>query len=670
MTESPSWLLDGDIRCMTEMIPCSDRILLATDVYVPGGRASPGPTIVERTPYDRRNPELRAMASFFAGRGYNVVLQDTRGRGDSEGMFQHYIARPHEGEDGAALLDWIIGQPWSDGQVGTTGLSYTGANQQALAIMNHPALKSQVILDAGINYFRRCVREDGAFVFAQLGVYALNMALTSPQARNDPLLRARLDAVRARATDWYARAPWKAGDSPVSALPEYEAWLLHAQDNPSENDTWRNPAMMLEPFIDAYPDIPKLLVTSWYGHHVWSTFLKLDAFRGHRSPTKALVGTWIHTSPYGDSRVSGDADFGPAASLNMNEIRLRWFDATLRGHGSDRVAQVPAVTYFVMGGGAGTRNPANRLDHGGRWAEATRWPPEGGADLRLRLAAEGGLEVEAPQLPGRRRIAVDLDAPVPTIGSSLRNPDIMPGFISSGGVDQVERRDVHRSPGTGLPLSSRADVAAFRTAPFGRRPGLRPVGQDRGRIPAERDVAQRLRAQRGRSLPALRQLDLASWARAGRAGPGRDRADPCREPLHAGTPAAPTGGEFELAALRPQSRSAGALRFLGLVWWRQGVGAAGRGDRLRLIGCPSGSGAPTGGDTGRRMPPCGRGMNGLVEDHLSERTSGICTAEAGQLPHRRRCRAGLHRRGFGQRRHRPDAAGQRHLVQPARLAGA
>ncbi len=466
MTESPSWLLDGDIRCMTEMIPCSDRILLATDVYVPGGRASPGPTIVERTPYDRRNPELRAMASFFAGRGYNVVLQDTRGRGDSEGMFQHYIARPHEGEDGAALLDWIIGQPWSDGQVGTTGLSYTGANQQALAIMNHPALKSQVILDAGINYFRRCVREDGAFVFAQLGVYALNMALTSPQARNDPLLRARLDAVRARATDWYARAPWKAGDSPVSALPEYEAWLLHAQDNPSENDTWRNPAMMLEPFIDAYPDIPKLLVTSWYGHHVWSTFLKLDAFRGHRSPTKALVGTWIHTSPYGDSRVSGDADFGPAASLNMNEIRLRWFDATLRGHGSDRVAQVPAVTYFVMGGGAGTRNPANRLDHGGRWAEATRWPPEGGADLRLRLAAEGGLEVEAPQLPGRRRIAVDLDAPVPTIGSSLRNPDIMPGFISSGGVDQVERRDVHRSPGTGLPLSSRADVAAFRTAPF------------------------------------------------------------------------------------------------------------------------------------------------------------------------------------------------------------
>ena len=44
------------------------------------------------------------MAYFFAARGYNVVLQDTRGRGDSEGVFQHYFARPHEGEDGADLL--------------------------------------------------------------------------------------------------------------------------------------------------------------------------------------------------------------------------------------------------------------------------------------------------------------------------------------------------------------------------------------------------------------------------------------------------------------------------------------------------------------------------------------------------------------------------------------
>jgi len=458
-----SWLLDGHVRRITAMVGATDGTQLATDAYVPLDRPGPAPTIVERTPYDRRNPELLAMASFFAGRGYNVVLQDTRGRGDSDGMFQHYIARPHEGEDGATLLDWICRQDWSDGQVGTTGLSYTGANQQALAIMGHKALRSQVILDAGNNYFRRCVREDGAFVFAQLGVYALNMAITSPQARKDPLLRARLDLVRRSARDWYARGPWRAGDSPVSALPEYEAWLLHAQDNPVENDTWRNPAMMLEPFIDQYPDIPKLLITSWYGHHVWSNFLKMDAFKSHRSPTKMMIGTWIHTSPYGPSSSSGDTEFGPAASLNMNEIRLRWFDATLRGLRPEDTEHVPAVTYFMMGGGRGGKDAANRLEHGGQWKSTQQWPPAGGSDLVFRLVADGTLSAQAPVEGSRRTIAVDLDHPVPTIGSSIRNPDIMPGFISSGGMDQVERNDVHRSPGTGLPLSSRHDVAVFRS---------------------------------------------------------------------------------------------------------------------------------------------------------------------------------------------------------------
>src|SRR5690606_8583641 len=154
---------------------------LATDVYVPTDRKGPGPTLVKRTPYDRRSVENLKLAAAFASRGYNVVLQDTRGRGDSEGTFQHYIATPHEGEDGYDLLDWVCAHDWSDGTVGTTGCSYTGANQQALAIMGHPALRSQVIHDAAISYFRRTVREDGAFVIGQLATYALRMALTSPE---------------------------------------------------------------------------------------------------------------------------------------------------------------------------------------------------------------------------------------------------------------------------------------------------------------------------------------------------------------------------------------------------------------------------------------------------------------------------------------------------------
>ena len=463
MSSNASWLIRGTVRRDTVMLPMRDGVLLATDVYLPANRPGPGPTLLKRTPYDRRNIENLQMASFFAAQGYNVVLQDTRGRGDSGGTFQHYIAEPHEGEDGFDTLDWVAAQGWCDGSVGTTGFSYTGANQQALAIMGHPALKSQVIHDSAFSYFRRTVREDGAFVIGQLATYAVRMALTSPEARRDPLIRARIeDAVR-KAPDWFARAPWREGDTPVSAIPSYERWLLFAQDNPTENDTWRNPAMNLEAHIARHADIPVLTITSWYGHHAWSAFRKLEALAHHTSPQKLVIGTWIHTSPYGEAQNSGQAEFGPAVTLDMNAIRLRWFDATMRGIDTDAVRDTPRVTYFTMGGGSGRRNPLGRIEHGGVWKHTEAWPPEGGRDLSLYLDASGRLTLDAVATQGRRVLDVKRESPVPTVGSSIRNPDIIPGFLTSGACDQVERPDVHSSPGTNLPLTTRPDVAAFRS---------------------------------------------------------------------------------------------------------------------------------------------------------------------------------------------------------------
>ena len=460
------WLIRGSVRRTTVMITVRDGVDLATDVYVPTDRKGPGPTLVKRTPYDRRSVENLLLASLFVSNGYNVVLQDTRGRGDSGGTFQHYIATPHEGEDGYDTLDWVVAQEWSDGSVGTTGFSYTGANQQALAIMGHRALNFQVIHDAAISYFRRTVREDGAFVIGQLATYALRMAITSPEARRDPLVRARIEDAIRKAPDWFARAPWREGDTPVSAIPSYERWLLHAQDNPYENERWRNPAMNLEAHIEKYPDIPVLMVSSWYGHHVWSTFKKLEAFSGHRSPTKVIIGTWIHTSPYGRSQHSGQVQFGPAATLDMNEIRLRWFDATLRGKDVDALEASPRISYFLMGGGSGRRDPDGRLEHGGTWKHTESWPPPGGDDLVLHLDASGRLGADLPVGQRRRTLDVKRETPVPTIGSSIQNPEIIPGFLAAGACDQVERPDVHSSPGTGLPLSSRHDVAVFRTDAF------------------------------------------------------------------------------------------------------------------------------------------------------------------------------------------------------------
>ena len=64
-------------------------------------------------------------------RGYAVVLQDVRGRYGSGGVFEAYR---QEGQDGYDTIEWAARQPWSNGAVGTFGLSYPGAVQWLAAV--------------------------------------------------------------------------------------------------------------------------------------------------------------------------------------------------------------------------------------------------------------------------------------------------------------------------------------------------------------------------------------------------------------------------------------------------------------------------------------------------------------------------------------------------------
>ena len=66
--------------------------------------------------------------------GYVVVIQDTRGRGDSDGEFGFFFAEGHDGYDS---IEWMAAQPWSNGKVGMMGVSYLGTVQW-LAAREHP----------------------------------------------------------------------------------------------------------------------------------------------------------------------------------------------------------------------------------------------------------------------------------------------------------------------------------------------------------------------------------------------------------------------------------------------------------------------------------------------------------------------------------------------------
>jgi putative CocE/NonD family hydrolase len=123
----------------TELAPMRDGARLATDVYLPA--QSPAPALLVRTPYGRRRLEaiVYGHPRLYAARGYAVVCQDVRGRGDSEGEFRPFA---QEGPDGHDAVEWVAAQPWCDGRVGMYGFSYPGFAQLAAAAERPPHLRA------------------------------------------------------------------------------------------------------------------------------------------------------------------------------------------------------------------------------------------------------------------------------------------------------------------------------------------------------------------------------------------------------------------------------------------------------------------------------------------------------------------------------------------------
>jgi putative CocE/NonD family hydrolase len=73
--------------------------------------------------------------------GYAMLGVNFRGTGCSQGTFQP-LRGDLWGADGAEVVAWAAAQPWSDGNVGMIGYSFTGVSQLATAAFAGPALKA------------------------------------------------------------------------------------------------------------------------------------------------------------------------------------------------------------------------------------------------------------------------------------------------------------------------------------------------------------------------------------------------------------------------------------------------------------------------------------------------------------------------------------------------
>ncbi|MGP4027446.1 CocE/NonD family hydrolase [Actinomadura sp. 3N407] len=121
------------------MISMRDGVRLAADLYLTDP-PRPAAVVLVRLPYDKDGVYcfMPQIGRYFLARGYNVVVQDVRGKYRSEGATEFAV---HEVDDGYDTIQWITEQPWCDGVV-MWGDSYYGYTAIAAAIGGHPALRA------------------------------------------------------------------------------------------------------------------------------------------------------------------------------------------------------------------------------------------------------------------------------------------------------------------------------------------------------------------------------------------------------------------------------------------------------------------------------------------------------------------------------------------------
>jgi putative CocE/NonD family hydrolase len=124
-----------------------DGVRLAVDVWLPAG-ITPGerlPTVLEADRYWRaraytggiKNDPNYSIATPWNKRGYAYVFADLRGTGASFGTVTAELGSTMIADVGG-LADWIAAEPWSNGRVGTTGVSYAGDTAMlSLALRDH-----------------------------------------------------------------------------------------------------------------------------------------------------------------------------------------------------------------------------------------------------------------------------------------------------------------------------------------------------------------------------------------------------------------------------------------------------------------------------------------------------------------------------------------------------
>lgn len=313
------------------------------------------PVVVEMIPYRRRDGTVHRdleLHPYVAGHGIACCRVDIRGSGDSDGLLaDEYL--PQEQADACEIIAWLAAQPWCNGSVGMTGISWGGFNSLQVAALRPPALKAIITLCSTDDRYADDVHYMGGALLTENEMWS-NFMLAQQSMPPDPQI------VGDR---W--REMWMARLAGIRSWSEH--WLGHQR-----RDAYWRQGSVCEDFSQI--ECAVLAVCGWEDSYS-NSVPRLIA--GLTSPKLAIMGPWTHTYP-----CRGD----PGPRIGYLQEAIRWWRQWLCGEDTG-IMREPLYRVWITG----EERPRPWYEqHAGRWAAEEQWPSPR-IDWQVRHLNAGGL---------------------------------------------------------------------------------------------------------------------------------------------------------------------------------------------------------------------------------------------------------------------------------------
>ena len=412
------------------LVPMRDGTRLAVAVWRPAGLAAGArvPTIVDMGRYGRA---FEMPGGAYAKRGYAYVIVDARGTGASFGTLTAELGTAMI-RDFGEVVDWVAAQPWSDGRVGATGLSYSGDTAIKLAGLGKPQLKAIAPLHFDFDPYEDLVRPGGLLTAARIGPYALLLRMLDGIPGAVCAYARQLGVPCGAVQQQFGQVkPVDGPDGPALRaaaqaqhvgnmnLVEFAARARY-RDNTIGDASWRVASVASERAAIERSGVPILTRTGWLDAGTANGVL--SQFTGLSNPQESWIGPWNHGADEdADPFKASDTPVSPGPDEQFARV-LAFFDTYLK-RGTRPSPGRHVLHYYTF-------NEA-------RWRTTTRWPVAGTHTRRLYLAAGHRLGSRPPAGAGGDALRVD-----PRAGTGPR--DRWNTNFAGGDVVYPDRRRVDR----------------------------------------------------------------------------------------------------------------------------------------------------------------------------------------------------------------------------------